>query len=307
MMKFTGKSEEIAQKLVALFKSGSPGEAVANLFLQGSGKHCDGYSWNNRLLVALSGYTDAMGFKQWKAKGRTVKKGEKALYILAPLACKGKRKDSQGVEKEYQFIRGFRGVPVFGYEQTEGDELTFESQDNEHLSTLPLLNVAKEWGIKVGSYNGQGKSAAGWFEPTSLSIMLGVKNISTWLHELVHAAEFRFGTLNNAEYKADKASAEIVAEFGATILAHALGLEEHADEGGCWSYVQHYIGGSDMSVEEACYKLINRTCQAVNHILEENDRLDCPECGGDSFTHDMDGNEIKCGTCEDVSAELVTT
>ena len=70
-MKFTGKAEEIGQKLVDLFKNGSPGKAVANLFLQGSGKHCDGYSWNNRLLVAMMGYTDTMGFKQWKARRST--------------------------------------------------------------------------------------------------------------------------------------------------------------------------------------------------------------------------------------------
>lgn len=272
-MKFTGKAEEIALQLVNLFKNGSPETALTNLFLQGGGRHCDGYSWNNRLLVLLFGYTDAMGFKQWLAKGRIVKKGEKAMYILAPLSCTGKRKNSQGVEEKYTFIRGFRGVPVFGYEQTEGDPITFESKDKEHLDTLPLLNVAQAWGITVGSYNAKNNCAAGWYEPTSLTIMLGVKNLSTWLHELIHAAEFRYGALNNKKYKDDTASAEIVAEFGATVLAHCLGLHDSADNGGCYTYVESYCRKLDVSPAEACYSLINRTCIAINHILDTNKEL----------------------------------
>jgi len=270
-MKFTGKSEEIAQKLVDLFKNGSPASTLANVFLQGSGKHCDGYSWTNRLLVVMAGYTDSMGYKQWQTKGRTVKKGEKALQILAPLACKGKKKDKQGNEQGYTFIRGFRSVNVFGFEQTEGKDISFESKDNEHLSSLPLLDVAETWGIDVGSYNGKSAHAAGYFEPTALVIRLGVKNLSTWLHELVHASDFRLGNLSMEGYTKDKeskAESEIVAEFGGCILAHALGLEEKADDGGCWEYIQRYIGGSNTPVAEAAYKLINRTCKAVDHILE---------------------------------------
>ena len=99
----------------------------------------------------MMGYTDVMGFRQWEAKGRKVKKGEKAFYILAPLSCTGKRKNKQGVEEKYTFIRGFRGVPVFGYEQTDGEPLSFESKDKEHLDNLPLLEVAKAWGITVDS------------------------------------------------------------------------------------------------------------------------------------------------------------
>lgn len=273
-MKFTGKASDIATKIVDRMKNGSPVPVLANVFLKGSGKHFENWSFLNQMVVLMNDYTDAMGFKQWQKKGRTVKKGEKAMYILAPLACKGKRKDANGVEKDYQFIKGFRGVPVFGYEQTEGEDIDFGSEDREHLDSLPLLEVAKEWGINVGSYSGKGHYAAGYFEPHSLSIMLGVENLSTWLHELVHAAEFRHGVLDNKEYAKNKVDAEIVAEFGSVILAHAIGMPDKADEGGCWKYVQHYIAGSNMQVDEACYKLINRTCQAVNYILDTAKELD---------------------------------
>jgi len=267
-MKFTGKAEEIAESLVNLFKNGDPGQAMSNMFLKGSGTHCDGYSWNNKMLVYLHGYSDAMGFNGWKSKERTVKKGEKAFYILAPLACSGKKKVN-GVDTKYTFIRGFRGIPIFGFEQTEGEPIASYEQDKEHLECLPLLEVAELWGIEVGSYRGQDHGPSGYFvpNPENLKIMLGVKNVSTWLHELVHASEQNLGVLTSTNYKEQKVESEIVAELGATVLAHAIGLHDQADNGGCWEYISHYAKQKNVEPAEAAYKLINRTCQAVNNIL----------------------------------------
>lgn len=265
-MKFTGAAENIANQLVELFRNGNPGEAMANVFLKTADRHCSKWSWNNQLLTILSGYSDAMGFRQWQEFGRTVKKGEKAFYILAPLSCKGER-EVRGVKESYTFIRGFRGLAVFGYEQTEGEPIEYNKC--EHLNTLPLLEVAKSWGIEVGAYNGLGSVAAGYYSPSNLKIMLGVENLTTWFHELVHAAEFRNGALTNENYAANKADAEIVAEFGATILAHCLGLGDKADNGGCFKYVSSYSKGVDTA--EKCYKLIDRTCKAVNEILNDSE------------------------------------
>lgn len=280
-MKFTEKAEEIAYKLVDLFKNGDPGRAMANIFIQKGGRHCDSWSFNNRLITALYGYSDAMGFKQWLAKGRTVKKGEKAFYILAPLACKGK-KNVNGVETEYTFLRGFRGLAVFGYEQTEGEPIEFE--DSEHINSLPLLEVAKSWGISVGTYKGKANIAHGYFSPNDMRLMLGVKNISTWLHELVHAAEKKLGRLTAENYRAQKLEAEIVAEMGATVLAYCLGLDDVADKGGCWEYIKSWCDVYKKEPGEAAYRLIDRTCEAVSYILEANEALN-----------------------EDVSAEVATT
>jgi antirestriction protein ArdC len=269
-MKFTEKAEEIAYKLVELFKTGNPGRAMAHIFIKQGGRHCDNWSFNNRLITILYGYTDAMGFKQWLAKGRVVKKGEKAFYILAPLTCKGK-KNVNGVETEYMFIRGFRGLPVFGYEQTEGEPIEFV--DNEHINSLPLLEVAKHWGVDVGTYNGNKNRPCGYFSPNQMHIMLGVKNLSTWLHELVHVAENKLGRLTADNYQEQKLEAEIVAELGATVLAHCLGLGDAADDGGCWEYIKSYSERYKKEPCEAAYRLIDRTCEAVNHILKTNEEI----------------------------------
>lgn len=270
-MKFTGKAEEVAAKLVELFKSGDPGKAIANIFIQQGGRHMNNWSFNNRIIAILHGYSDAMGFKQWVSLGRTVKKGERAFYILAPLACKGTKEDN-GKKVEYTFIRGFRGIPVFGYEQTEGEPIAFE--DSEHINSLPLLEVANAWGINVGTYKGKENCPNGYFSPGNLSIMLGVKNITTWLHELVHAAEFRLGLLTPANYTSQKLEAEIVAELGATVLAHCLGLHDQADNGGCWEYIKNWSKHYKKDPSEAAYKLIDRTCKSVNYILETNSVLE---------------------------------
>jgi antirestriction protein ArdC len=268
-MKFTGKAEDIAIKLVDLFKNGDPGKAMSNVFVKCGTRHIDNWSFNNQLIAIMSGYTDAMGFNQWISKDRKVKKGERAMYILAPLTCKAKKKEN-GIEKEYTFIRGFRGLPVFGYEQTEGKPI--EYQDNALIDSLPLLEVAKAWGIQVGTYKGRDKAPQGYFSPDNMKIMLGVENLSTWLHELIHDSEKMLG-VDFSDYAKNRADYEIVAELGSTVLAHCLGLHEKADNGGCWDYIQSWAKKHGKEPSEACFKLIDRTCKAVNNILTSQTEL----------------------------------
>lgn len=274
-MKFTGKAEEIAIQLLDLFKNGDPGQAMASLFLKGGGRHFESWSFNNRIIALLNGYTDAMGFKQWLAKGRTVKKGEKAFYILGPLACKGERKNASGGTEQYTFIRGFKGIPVFGYEQTEGEQITYES--DKIINSLPLVDVAQNWGINVGTYSGREGKPNGYFSPNNMAIMLGVQNVTTWLHELVHAAEHQCGMLTTENYTDQKLEAEIVAELGATVLCYMLGLNDHADNGGCWQYISSWAKHYQKDPAEAAYKLIDRTCKAIDCIMKCHEETLTPE------------------------------
>jgi len=90
------------------------------------------YSYQNSILIQLQ-KPDASyvaGYKQWQNKfNRQVKKGEKAIFILAPFTYKKKiteEKQVNGqlkeVEKEIKKIY-FRPVSVFDLSQTEGDPL----------------------------------------------------------------------------------------------------------------------------------------------------------------------------------------
>jgi hypothetical protein len=68
------------------------------------------------LTFLFKGYSDARGFRQWEQARRRVRKGEKAFHILAPVIRKVV--DEAGDAK--LIVVGFKGVPVFGLEQTDG-------------------------------------------------------------------------------------------------------------------------------------------------------------------------------------------
>lgn len=280
-MKFYGQAEDIAQKLIAAFKAGHVAAALSNLFIQNSEtRHFTKWSWSNQFLVILQGYNDAMGFRQWGEHNRKVKKGEKAFYILAPMSRKGKATNpTTGKDEEYQYILGFRGVPVFGDTQTEGDEpLVYEA--DKFVESLPFIELAKHWGIKVNTYAGQQGGAAGVYCPEVNTINLGVKNVSTWFHELMHKADHDLGALNIVKYgkdKKEKVDAEVVAEFGGCVIAHMLGMDDAADDGGCWEYVSNYAAKINKDPAEICYNLINRTCNAIAYIMEESEKAVSPE------------------------------
>ena len=53
------------------------------------------YSWNNCLLISLqrSNATHVAGFHAWQKLGRSVRKGEKGIAILAPVIVKREGRD----------------------------------------------------------------------------------------------------------------------------------------------------------------------------------------------------------------------
>ena len=93
-------------------------------------------------------------------------------------------------EEERLVTVGFKAMPVFGLEQTDGDPLpTGDPAADAWLAALPLREVATEWGLAIDTYNGRRNGPLGRFCPGRIS--LGVQNEATWCHELVHAADHR--------------------------------------------------------------------------------------------------------------------
>src|SRR6266852_1394668 len=193
-MKFYGKAEEAAKAILNAFENPNTlPEPLAQLFIRrNENVPCRSWSWRNQFLVAIHGSTDARGFRQWEQVGRHVKKGEKAIWILSPVLKKVVNEDTQ---EERSIIYGFKGTPVFGYEQTEGAPLPKSDPETDAwLRSLPLFDVAEAWGLSVEAFNGAGARYLGAYRHRK-SIALGVKNLSTWAHELVHAADHRNGKL----------------------------------------------------------------------------------------------------------------
>jgi hypothetical protein len=268
-MGFYGQAEAAAQKVLRVFEDTNllP-RPLAQVFIRRKDSpHCRKWSWGNQLLVILNGFTDARGFKQWQEVGRSVKKGEKAFYILGPVTKKVTDKESG---EERVIVVGFKGLPVFGYEQTEGTPLPTSDPDIEKwVNSLPLLDVAKQWGLSVGTFDGEGTGFLGRYLKSE-RIDLGVKNLSTWTHELIHAADDRNGCLKE---KGQHWRSETVAELGAAVLLEILGLSQDADLGGCWEYIQHYAQQEKIGVMEACMRVLDRTCAAVGLILDTAEQM----------------------------------
>jgi hypothetical protein len=268
-MGFYGQAEAAARKILRAFEdTNSLPKPLARVFIRRKDRpHCRNWSWGNQLLVILHGYTDARGFRQWEQVGRRVKRGEKAFYILAPVT---KKLLDEETGEERVIVVGFRGLPVFGYEQTEGRPLPSGDPDIEKwLESLPLLDVAKQWGLSVGAYYGEGMGFLGRYR-YGKGIDLGVKNLSAWCHELVHAADDRNGKLKE---RGQHWRSETVAELGGAVLLEILGYKEEADLGGCWGYVKHYARQEKMGATEACMKVLDRTCAAVGLILDTAEQL----------------------------------
>jgi hypothetical protein len=84
------------------------------------------YSFNNTILIYMQNphATLVKGFREWKKHGRYVKKGAKAIKVLAPLI--GKKKEKEESEKEDEkkkVLYGFRYVNVFDVASTDGKDL----------------------------------------------------------------------------------------------------------------------------------------------------------------------------------------
>jgi hypothetical protein len=272
-MRFIGKAEEAANDILKLFQNPNDlPKPLAQVFIRRKDNvPCRAWSWRNQLLVAIHGYSDARGFNQWRLAGRYVQAGERAFYILSPLNYK--RVDEETGE-EKAGIWGFKGTPVFGYEQTIGDPLPVGDLEVDYwLESLPLLEVAERWGISVQGFNGQMARWLGRFQhrgPEGGAIAVGVTNLSTWAHELVHAGDHRNGKLKEL---GQHWKSETVVELGGAVLLRVLGYDHDADLGGCWEYIQSYAKKEETTVLDACNKVLTRTCGAVALILDTAEEI----------------------------------
>lgn len=255
-------NKNVAQTFTALVKKmrdpDSLPKALAPIWLELGNVPSDKWSLNNRMIRALIGGTgDARGYKQWEGVGRKVKGKEKAFYILGP--CMRKTHDPV-TDLDELICVGYKAIPVFGIEQTEGDPVDTGAKDyTAMIDAFPLINVAREWGLTVSARN-SGSAQATYSRKGSIS--MAVESPAVFLHELVHAADHKRGTIKSHAGNG-KSENEVVAELGSAILAEMLGVEYSL--GGTARYIGSYAG---KDVAKACYKVLTRTVAAVQLIMD---------------------------------------
>lgn len=125
------------------------------------------YSFNNQVLIWIqkSDATRVAGFNTWKAVGRNVIKGEKALTVLAPVTRTFSEKDDagnpvldeDGKPKRHSAVVGFTAVPTFDISQTEGDPLPdlqpnlTETPPEGLIDDLEAAIKAEGWEVSYGN------------------------------------------------------------------------------------------------------------------------------------------------------------
>jgi antirestriction protein ArdC len=243
------RAQEALHKILSMFESGKLPAAVKRTLLKpvaGDERPCDKWSLNNRLLMLLNNTEDARGYKQWQRVDRYVKKGAKAFYILTPCTRKVTKKETDpetGEEKEEKItiIKGFREIPVFRYEDTDGKPLPKINYNPPEPP--PLQEVAKRFGVQIIYAPYRGDLSYGFFVPNGKKkIVLHTHDIKTWFHELGHAVHATFRKLKDGQ----NPEQEIVAEVFAATMCELHGVKEYHQYS--WDYVRSY---SDQEPQKA--------------------------------------------------------
>jgi hypothetical protein len=196
------------------------------------------YSFGNQLLIAMQrpDATYVAGFRSFLALNRCVRKGEKAIRILAPMTVgpskAGALVGEQAVDGEPVRRTVFRAVSVFDVSQTDvlpGKEPTsLDSpcqpiQGDTHAYLLaPLQVLAGELGYKV-RVEPVGGAAEGWCDSEKREIVVSSSlpanaQVRVLVHEIAHA----FG-LGYSEH--GRRRAEVLVDTVTFIVCGAVGLD----------------------------------------------------------------------------------
>jgi hypothetical protein len=150
-----------------------------------------------------------------------------------------------------------------------------DTEYGQWLRELPLIEVASSWNIRVDTFDHSGKSGPeGYFRfggGGQQAIMLGVENVETWLHELVHAADYRLANRNGESAK--RWYKELVAELGSAVLLEVLKRKQEVNLGGAYAYIKGYAESAKKSAVSGCITVLDRTCAAVSLILDTAETL----------------------------------
>ncbi|MGH7243421.1 MAG: ArdC-like ssDNA-binding domain-containing protein [Phycisphaerales bacterium] len=204
------------------------------------------YSYGNVLLIfsQMSSATNVAGFHAWKQMGRFVKKGEKGIAIIAPMAIRTNETSENNrpdATSEAKAILRFRAVYVFDVTQTEGEPLPepsrVEGDPQHHLGIL--RQVVAERGIAL-DHDDVPPGADGVSRGGRISIRASLSpaaEFSVLAHEFAHELLH-----HGANRPASKTVRKTEAEAVAFVVSQAIGLNTGSSAS---DYIQLYEGNAE--------------------------------------------------------------
>ena len=220
------------------------------------------YSFSNCVLIwsQFAEATLVQGFHAWKKIGRSVKKGEKGIGIIAPMVYRSKEESSDG-ESGDKVVRGFKVVHVFDVSQMEGEDLpefaTVGGDPGPNIEAVEQLIRSREIELLYEPIAG---GAEGLSQKGTIVVVPGLppaKRMQILIHELCHEV------LHSCPIRREettKTVRETEAEAVAFVVSTALGLDcvEHSAD-----YIQLYNGDLDVLT-----KSMEHVQKAAADILE---------------------------------------
>ena len=245
------------------------------------------YSFNNTLLIAMQGGQLVAGYNKWRDDfHRNVRKGEKAIKILAPAPFKAKKEvqklDAQGRPvmgkdgkpvtevKEIQ-VPAFKIVSVFDVSQTEGEPLP-------SIGVEELTGSVERYGeffkaleqtspVPIGFEDIPGGSH-GYYHLTEKRIaiqegMSELQTLKTAIHEIahskLHAIDPEAPAIEQAD-RPDSRTREVQAESVAYAVCQHYGLDTSDYSFG---YVAGWSSGKDLKELKASLETIRATAHEL--------------------------------------------
>lgn len=267
-MKRDERIQAAIESVVRMFETGNLPEKIAQTYIQKASKDVPSASWSlgNQLIMLAHETTDARGYRQWQAVGRQVRKATKAFYILAPITRTFKEKDPEtGEEQTRTVLVGFREVPVFKIEDTEGEPLEPPTYNPPTLP--PLYNVAQRFASQITYVPFVGQAWRGEYRIGSREIRLATHDVSTFFHELGHAAHATFRALKGGQ----QPEQEIVAETVAATLCHLYGFDGYLYHG--YEYIRGYAGGDAVRGIMRVLADVQKTLDLILGAAEQEEEL----------------------------------
>lgn len=150
---------------------------------------------------------------------RNVKKGEKALRILAPYTFKVTEEDKDGNEVEKTVLR-FKSVPVFDLSQTEGDPFEVDFTSGKYDFALDEITSR----INVPFHLSNKEITRGYTDGKDIWVSKNIsvnRQICTYFHELAHYLLH----FDSNRHELDTPTKELEAEAVSYLCSTYIGIE----------------------------------------------------------------------------------
>lgn len=274
---------DLEESIAAVVKSGRLRAWLDAMATNGLGR----WSLNNRMLALsqLAGrgvdisQAHLMGFKQWKALDRSVQKGAKAVWILAPMTRKIREEDADGNVSESHRVTGFNAVPVFNVTDTEGKPLPLPPVAPAEGAATPgtLSGLRERVGAAGFTYVEEeipgcnpvtGEGRQGYTEPLTKRIVVDVRlseahKASVIAHELGHV---HCGHVDGdySEYERHRGRMETEAEMTAYLVTRGRGLSRDQVDAFSPGYIAGWSNGNTTIIKGA----MEVATKSFNKIME---------------------------------------